>query len=159
MRLWKYIQVKHLRIKVDLADLKLLKGKKLYTYSRCYVGFRYRDPNTGYTILGPLHYLIVGGVLPHEMVDHVNRDTLDNRRSNLRKCSRAQNAVNSKLRVTNSSGYRGVSFSKGRWAARIRDNYAYVHLGLFDDPVAAARAYDSAALKLHKEFASLNFPA
>jgi len=90
------------------------------------------------------------------LVDHWDRDGLNNTRSNLRLCTNAQNTYNQKLRSSNSSGFRGVCHIKGAkgWAVMIQGDY----LGLYEDKEEAARAYDTEALKRFGEFASLNFP-
>jgi len=75
-------------------------------------------------------------------VDHINHNTLDNRRSNLRNVTRAENQQNIKEIIqTNKSGYRGVSWhSPGKkWRARSRVNGSEVHLGLFSDINEAAK--------------------
>ena len=88
-------------------------------------------------------------------VDHINGDTLDNRKSNLRICTQAQNTRNRIKPIINTSGYKGVSKqTKGKkWIARI----ANVYLGLFNTPVEAAKAYDNKAKELFGEFAHLNY--
>lgn len=93
-------------------------------------------------------------------VDHINGDRLDNRRSNLRVCSHAENMRNRKRRVDNRSGYKGVYWDPARssWRAEIRHNKRVYWLGRFDSVKDAARAYDEAAERLHGEFACLNFP-
>jgi hypothetical protein len=88
-------------------------------------------------------------------VDHVSRDALDNRRSNLRICEfRAQNRWNIGFRKANTSGFMGVSFSKitGRWAAKFRHQGRSVHLGLFETAEEAATARNTAVAKLRGEF-------
>ena len=93
-------------------------------------------------------------------VDHVNNNGLDNRKANLRQATAAQNARNRrKLAVGASSKFKGVSYIAGarKWCAQIRVNGEYKYFGLFHDEIDAARAYDNAAKKHHKEFAVLNF--
>jgi hypothetical protein len=92
--------------------------------------------------------------------DHWNHRTLDNRRSNLRKCSHAQNASNVSRPRDNRSGFKGVVFEKrtGKWYAQIRVNRKQHHLGTFTDKEDAARAYDAAARQHFGEFALTNFP-
>jgi hypothetical protein len=101
-------------------------------------------------------------ILPTEhQVDHINRNTLDNRRSNLRVATARQNAANRKVRSDNKSGYRGVhTLGKGPnpFQAVISINGANTHLGVFPTAQDAARAYDHAAIEHYGEFASLNFP-
>lgn len=93
------------------------------------------------------------------VVDHINRDTRDNRRRNLRTATRAQNARNESVRVTNQSGYKGVSLHKcGKYRADIGVDGRIIYLGLFSTKEDAARAYDDAARKYHKEFARVNYP-
>ena len=91
--------------------------------------------------------------------DHINMDGLDNRRSNLRIATHAQNQRNGRKQANNKSGYKGVSWSneRGKWYAKIKVNGKKKHLGYFDDPEEAGRAYDYAARELHGEFANTNF--
>jgi hypothetical protein len=93
------------------------------------------------------------------VIDHMNGDGLDNRRANLRLATVAQNAWNSKKRNSR-SGYKGVWFAadKGLWRAAIVYHGRRIHLGYFKDKIAAAKAYDAAAIKYYKQFARPNFP-
>jgi hypothetical protein len=98
---------------------------------------------------------------PHLLVDHRNTTSLDNRRANLRLATCAQNSCNARRDKSNTySQYRGVSFSKRKqkFFAEIRINGKKTWLGYFNSDEDAARAYDNAARKYHKEFARLNFP-
>ena len=97
---------------------------------------------------------------PSEEGDHKNRDTLDNRRENLRKCRHGQNIQNAKLSVANRSGFRGVTWNavNKNWMAKITLLRKQIYIGSFETAEAAAMAYDAEAKKLHGEFASLNFP-
>lgn len=91
-------------------------------------------------------------------VDHINGDTLDNRRSvNLRHAAFFQNQGNRlNLNRNNTTGYRGVCRKKKSWAAHITIDHQYRHLGTFTNPEDAARAYNEAALLRFGEFARLN---
>jgi len=92
------------------------------------------------------------------IVDHENRTGTDNRRSNLRFATPAQNAANrAKVRGLGSSIYKGVKRDGGKWRAGITHNCLHEHLGSFDNEIDAAKAYDAAARKFHGEFAVLNF--
>jgi hypothetical protein len=90
--------------------------------------------------------------------DHKNRDTLDNRKSNLRICSHQLNHGNRTKQSNNSSGYKGVLWHKQRskWWARIQIKGKQISLGCYRDKDDAARAYDYAALKYFGEFARFN---
>lgn len=94
-----------------------------------------------------------------ELVDHADRDTLNNTRSNLRFCNWQQNAANS-TSPGNKCGYRGVSIDRklnGKpFLASIQVNGRSRHLGCFATAEEAAAAYDTAALKQWGEFAVLN---
>ena len=97
---------------------------------------------------------------PGLLVDHINNNGLDNRRSYLRLCTRAQNALNQRPRRGTSSRYKGVGWdkSKKKFRASITHHYKRIHLGYFDDEIDAAKAYDKKAKELFGEFAYLNFP-
>lgn len=91
-------------------------------------------------------------------VDHVNGDGLDNRRSNLRPCTNAQNMMNQRKRAGCSSMFKGVCLDtgKGLWVASIHMDGIKRNLGFFQSEHDAARAYDQAAEKLFGEFALTN---
>lgn len=93
-----------------------------------------------------------------KQVDHINGNKLDNRRENLRICSKAENMRNTNKRRNNTSGFKGVVQSrKGRWVAHITKDYKMIHLGTFTNPKEAAVAYDNKARDIFGEFAKLNF--
>jgi hypothetical protein len=95
-------------------------------------------------------------------VDHRNGDSLDNRRSNLRLCTRSQNQINRPTPTDKAFPWRGVTTvnsAKRPYRVQIRTTVGRrLYIGCFADPVEAARAYDDAARKYHGEFARLNFP-
>ena len=95
---------------------------------------------------------------PGQQVDHINHNTLDNRKLNLRLCTRSQNQHNRK-KQKGSSRHKGVCWHKRdrRWQAGICYEGQHIYLGCFADEVKAARAYDRAAIKYFGEFAHLNF--
>jgi hypothetical protein len=104
-----------------------------------------------------LHRLILKAKKGQE-VDHINRNKLDNRRSNLRFVSRSLNIINAGLRITNKSGFKGVWWNKDKkkWTAEIWRNYKKKHLGHFLDKEEAALAYNKAAKVYFGDFARLN---
>lgn len=93
-------------------------------------------------------------------IDHINGDGFDNRKANLRLATSTQNNYNRRITSRRTSKYKGVDYrpSKKAYRARITVNKRKIHLGHFPDEISAARAYDTAARKYHKEFAVLNFP-
>lgn len=105
-----------------------------------------------------MHRLILR-VKKGQITDHINHDTLDNRRVNLRRCTNAQNLQNQLPRKNTSSKYKGVSWYKSnkKWVASIRLNYKYIYLGCFVSEIKAAEAYDAKAKEIFGEFAYLNF--
>lgn len=94
-------------------------------------------------------------------VDHINRNTLDNRRSNLRICTHRENVRNKKALVTkrSKSKFLGVDLNRlgTKWVARIGFNSKKIHLGTFTSEEDAARIYDMHAKVAFGEFANLNF--
>ena len=92
-------------------------------------------------------------------VDHINGDTLDNRKSNLRLCTHAENMRNRKMQKNNTSGYKGVYWGKkiNKWRSKIRHNWVVIALGDYETAEEAARVYDAAAIKLFGPFAKTNF--
>jgi len=105
-----------------------------------------------------MHHEILGKI-PGLEVDHINGDRRDNRRSNLRFVTKAQNQMN-RVAVSSASGFKGVARNKKGWAASINKRVGGVkaryHLGTFKTPEEAASAYDRAAAELFGEFAKTN---
>lgn len=93
-----------------------------------------------------------------EFVDHINGDKLDNRKINLRICTRSQNAQNRKTNKLNKSGYNGVSWciKNKKWVAQIQYENKKIHIGYYINAIDAAKAFNEAAQKYHGEFAKLN---
>jgi hypothetical protein len=89
--------------------------------------------------------------------DHRDFDSLNNRRTNLRVCTVAQNLHARRYR-RNGTGYRGVQKTAGGYMARIYVNNRDVSLGTYQTAEEAARVRDAKALELFGEFAQLNFP-
>lgn len=118
--------------------------RNVYAFRAC----RHEKPTGVY-----LHRAIMGKP-SHLDVDHIDCNGLNNRRSNLRLATVAQNQHNSRRAVDNTSGFKGVYWSaaKRKWRARISDNGQRLHLGHFGCPTAAAVAYAKASATLHGQF-------
>ena len=109
-----------------------------------------------------LHRAVMERVLGHPLsqdtiIDHVNGNPLDNRRENLRLATYSQNMANSKLRSDNTTGFKGVSWSKqkGKFRAYIWFEKKLYHVGFFNTAEEASEARQIKAIELHKEFARL----
>jgi hypothetical protein len=156
----------------EMKRIKLRYGKyaiveeELYEYLRKFKWYAIQKPKTGkWYAIGvdkgkkvTMHRLILGA--PNGMqVDHINGNGLDNRRSNLRLATTAQNARNRDKFKNNTTGYKGVSRQKGRrkFRAQIYVNGKAIYLGWYDTPREAALAYDRAARKYHGPFGCTNF--
>ena len=126
--------------------------------TRTQYAFRMGVSDAGQPCMVLLHRLIMQA--PKGMlVDHIDRNGLNNKRSNLRLCTKKQNRANGKPWKPAASGYRGVYWSGRKWFAAISQNgHKIKSLGQFESKELAARAYDAAAWERWGEFASLNFP-
>ena len=89
--------------------------------------------------------------------DHINHKGFDNRRINLRICTRLQNSQN---RLCMPNQYKGIYWNKQakKWHSRIGVNNKRIHLGYYDSEIKAVKAYDAKALELFGKFAHINFP-
>jgi hypothetical protein len=124
--------------------------------ARCFRGEAYMK---GQNI--KIHRLVIGAK-PGEIVDHINGNKLDNRRSNLRIATHAQNMANRVKSHNNTSGFKGVTFDtsmsrRKRWGASINHAGRRIKIGRYLTPEEAAKAYDNVALKLKGQYALLNF--
>jgi hypothetical protein len=111
------------------------------------------------TICGERHrahrlaWLYVYGFWPNDLVDHINMDRSDNRIENLRLATKSQNASNSSKRPSNTTGFKGVTRSRGRYVAQIKANGKVRRIGSYETPEEASLVYQVAASLLHGEFA------
>lgn len=104
----------------------------------------------------PAHRMLLGWDWP--LIDHENHNGLDNRRKNLRPATVMLNAANGRRHADGSSQFKGVSWhaQKNRWRARICVDGKRYWLGLFEDELLAAAAYNEAAAEAWGSFAYLN---
>jgi hypothetical protein len=100
-------------------------------------------------------FLMHHGYLPAE-VDHIDGNSLNNRIENLRAATHQENTYNRGTYKNNTSGRKGVSWHKptSKWAAGIRENGKWKHLGLFESFDAAVACRTSAELVVYGEFAN-----
>lgn len=137
------------RVLVDREDWNVYGKLKWYAGTYLYTQI---ERKTVY-----FHRAICGQPIGIE-IDHINGNPLDNRRSNLRLCTRSQNEANKKAPSHNTSGYKGVSLYKptGKFSAYIEVDQKKKHLGYYFTPEEAALAYNEAAILAFGEFAKIN---
>lgn len=140
---------------IDAADVLLVENRNWHaaTPSRSGTVYARRDGSKGRAIL--LHRVILGLGDSDIQCDHKDGNGLNNRRSNLRECSSSQNKRNTRRRLDNTSGYKGVHWNVrcARWQAYIKSAGIKKHLGYFDTPEEAHAAYAAAAGQVHGTFA------
>lgn len=126
---------------------------KKYKDTKPYAQFKQKGKNI------KLHRHIMGVTDRSIVVDHINGNTLDNRRINLRICTQFDNMKNTVSRKNSTSKFIGVYWNKhlNYWVAEVRSDGKRVYRAYFKDEVDAAKARDLAAKLYHKEFARLNF--
>lgn len=146
---------------VDEKDYSYLSSFRWYAKwnrrnSSFYAARAIRLPNGKQHVLY-MHRVVLGLKIEDKRKgDHANRNTLDNRSSNLRIATTEQNNRNSRKRKDNKSGYKGVSLlPSGNWRATIAVSGKRKHLGVFSDPKEAHLAYCKAAHTHHGEFARI----
>ncbi len=93
----------------------------------------------------------------NKIVDHINRNPLDNRKKNLRLASRSQNNCNTSLYKNNTSGIKGVHFRKdnSKWTAYIQKKGNFIYLGQFDTKEEAIKARNEVTIKYHGRFGTI----
>jgi hypothetical protein len=149
------IKIDGYNVLIDDEDHERIKSVKWHCFGnkdRPYFGNTVNLGKGKYTAI-LLHREIMNAS-PGTHIDHISGNTLDNRKQNLRICSRAENNCNLKRRVDNTSGYKGVSFDKkkNKWASYISKNKRHHFLGYFDTQESAYIAYCEASKKYHGEY-------
>jgi len=138
-------------ILIDSEDYELI--------SKCL----WHESSSGYAVSSVkpriwMHKLIMGHEVSFLLVDHINRNKLDNRKRNLRHCTHSQNQMNKQVSKGKSSKYKGVCYKKDikKWRGLIQKDRVRHLLGWFDTEEAAALAYNAKAKELYGEFAFFN---
>lgn len=142
---------------IDEEDFNLINDYNWYIHPRTgYTRGRKKNPECKYNFIS-MHRLILNIWDKKIEIDHRNHNKLDNRKENLRTCNRSQNTSN--RTAYGISKYLGVSWHirKNKWVAGIGFNKKTKYLGIFENEIDAAKAYDEAAKIYHGEFANLNF--
>lgn len=131
---------------IDYEDFEKV-SKYFWTYS---IGYAVRSKNKQ-----PMHRFVLGLGKAERYkieVDHINRNRLDNRKSNLRIVTRQENMLNKSEYKNNTSGIKGVKWNKDRqkWQVQINHNKKRIHLGLYSDLEEAKKARLEAEKKYFK---------
>lgn len=161
------INIKGYDVQIDEEDYDMVKE---YTWRICSKeakeGLLYfhsntkRDPITHKFKDVRLHRLIMGCTTGDGMVvDHINHDTLNNMKCNLRITTQAGNTQNSRISIRNTSGYKGVFYYKrdNLYVVSVKVSGKSYNVGRKRDLVEAARLYDMAAIGMFGEYACINF--
>ena len=141
-------------MKIDKADWDSIKSlgagrvfacdvvRGLYAYAYVWPGGK----------LQIVHRLLM--VDKSKVIDHINHETLDNRRSNTRECTQSQNKQNSRVYTNNKSGCAGVHRQRvgGKWIARVKLDGKFKYIGIFDDISDAISARKKAERKFYGEY-------
>ncbi len=125
---------------IDAEDYQKAKTKKWHLDGKGYVCSKENNNKLF------LHHLITD--YGKYRVDHKDRNPLNNRKSNLRECTRSQNSMNRECK--------GIAWKRGKWQSMIMKNGQSHYLGRFDKMKDAILVYNKAAKELHGEFACLN---
>lgn len=160
-----------------MKEIKLTQGfvalvdDEDYDYLNQWKWFANRDKGTGSynagrnapTVNGKrgmirMHRQILGITDPKVHGDHINHNTLDNQRQNLRIANHSESMANRRSHKSSTSKYKGVCWSSWhkKWAVTIKENRKQKHLGYFENELEAALIYNKAAKKIYGGFAYLN---
>lgn len=155
-----------------MRTITLTQGRKALVDDSDYARvseYKWYYSNTGYAYHGTckkgkretllMHRFILNAP-KNKYVDHINHDTLDNRRCNIRICSHQQNASNVLPHRRAISRFKGVGLRKdisvNKWQARIYVRGTHKSIGFFKTEIEAAVAYNKEAAKMFGRFAWLN---
>lgn len=144
---------------IDNEDYELVKNYKWHVFHG-HAGVKYaatkiRINNRKTTLF--LHRLLLG--LKHgdrRKADHKDLNGLNNTRDNLRICNNVQSNQNRGKQKRTRSGFKGVYIDKSKYRVNVNINGKLIHIGMFDNPIDAARAYDEQIIRHYGEFAKTN---
>lgn len=134
---------------IDVADLPIIEGINFCAFVR---------PNTIYAVSrykkGGMMHQIINRTFDGFVTDHIDGNGLNNRRSNLRTALQSENLQNKRKYKNNTSGFKGVSWhsSSKKWRATISAGGVRAHLGSFETPEEAYKAYCEASKSVHPNF-------
>lgn len=157
----KYIELSRgFKTAVDDEEYKQLNEDKWYAHTDS-KGFTYAVRTVwvnGKHSMVRMHRIILNAP-KGSLGDHINGDTLDNQKHNLRLVTCQQNSQNRIANKNSTSKFMGVSWNSRvkRWATQITHNRKHFWLGFFDDEKVAAKIYNEKAKELFGDFAKLNF--
>lgn len=152
------ITIKGYKVQIDEEDYERVTSLKWWVqiaHGNVYFYHKFWNPEKTHKHNVSLQRFLLG-LQPHDkrQGDHINGNTLDNRRSNLRICTIAENTRNMKRHKSNQTGFKGIQLNKksGKYIARICVNLKQIHLGYFSTPEEAHTAYCEASKKYHGEY-------
>lgn len=142
----------------DDDDYEMLAQHKWYAWHKATNCPYYAMTNirvNGHKTTISMHKCLLGSRGDDE-IDHKDNNGFNNQRANLRFCTKTQNQANAKLRISNKSGYKGVTRNGKNWSASVCLCGRAIHLGTYVTLESAALAYDEAATRYYGEFALTN---
>ncbi|MFC1738189.1 HNH endonuclease [Planctomycetota bacterium] len=162
---YRFRRIRLTRGKYAIVDAEDFEGLNEYKWHCTYHGYAtriiYKETVKGKKAISIYMHRLLCPAPEGMIVDHINRNSLDNRKVNLRAATQKQNVWNRKfLRRRGKSQYNGIRWDNNRekWQVRLMINGQRKSFGYYADEIEAAKVYDRAAKKYRGEYAYLNFP-
>ena len=161
----KIVQIQGYSVMIDDEDYSIVQQHKWYVDSaikRGKVYFFYNDCYCKPDGQRSTHHMFLHRIIMHTptglVTDHIDGNTLNCQKSNMRICTQDENNKNIKMPKTNTSGYKGVSWHKGhkKWRADIHVKGHQISLGIYDSPEDAYKVYCEAKKKYHGPYGRIN---